>query len=141
MYDAIVVGARCAGSPTAMLLARRGYKILLLERAMFPSDTLSTHCIGRGLERLKKWGLLEQVLGINCPWILKRTYTLGDFPLTFNEPVTDGVPVAYCPRRITLDKILVDAAVGGGAELREGFTVHEVLFEGGKVSGIRGAAN
>ena len=45
MYDAIVVGARCAGSPTAMLLARRGYRVLLLDRAGFPSDTLSTHYI------------------------------------------------------------------------------------------------
>ena len=45
MYDAIVVGARCAGSPTAMLLARKGYKVLLLDKAGFPSDTLSTHYI------------------------------------------------------------------------------------------------
>ena len=42
-YDAIVVGARCAGSPTAMLLARKGYRVLVVDRATFPSDTVSTH--------------------------------------------------------------------------------------------------
>ena len=44
-YDAIVVGARCAGAPTAMLLARQGHRVLLVDRATFPSDTLSTHVI------------------------------------------------------------------------------------------------
>ncbi len=138
MYDAIVVGARCAGSPTAMLLARKGYRVLLVDRATFPSDTMSTHCVGKGLPRLRSWGLLEQVLGINCPWILRRTFTLGDFPLTFNDPPRDGIPAALCPRRITLDKILVDAAVNAGAELREGFSVNEILLEGHKVIGVLG---
>lgn len=138
MYDAIVVGARCAGSPTAMLLARKGYKVLVVDRATFPSDTISTHCIGRGLPRLKNWGLLDEVFKINCPWILQRTYNLGDFPLTFNEPLQDGIPRAYCPRRITFDKILVDSASQAGAELREDFSVTEILREGDKVVGIRG---
>jgi len=56
MYDAIIIGARCAGAPTAMLLARRGYRVLLLDRAAFPSDTISTHYIQRdGIARLKSW--------------------------------------------------------------------------------------
>ncbi len=92
MYDAIVVGARCAGSPTAMLLARKGYKVLLVDRATFPSDTMSTHCVGKGLESLKSWGLLDQVLAINCRPSVKRTSMLGDFPLTYNDPPIDGVP-------------------------------------------------
>jgi len=45
MYDVIVVGARCAGSPTALLLARKGYRVLLVDRATFPSDTISTHYV------------------------------------------------------------------------------------------------
>jgi len=44
-YDAIIVGARCAGSPTAMLLARKGYRVLVVDRATFPSDTVSTHVV------------------------------------------------------------------------------------------------
>src|ERR1041385_2863124 len=62
-YDAIIVGARCAGSPTAMLLARKGYKVLVVDRAAFPSDTISTHMIhGPGVAALRRWGLLDQVV-------------------------------------------------------------------------------
>jgi flavin-dependent dehydrogenase len=57
MYDVAVVGARCAGSPTAMLLARKGYRVLLMDKAAFPSDTMSSHCIHPpGIARLKRWG-------------------------------------------------------------------------------------
>src|SRR5437879_4213676 len=62
MYDAIVIGARCAGSPTAMLLARRGYRVLLLDRAGFPSDTFRNHFIQQlGIVQLHRWGLLNTV--------------------------------------------------------------------------------
>ena len=68
MYDAIVIGARCAGSPTAMLLARQGYRVLLVDRASFPSDTMSTHYIHQpGVAQLKHWGLLGRVIASNCP--------------------------------------------------------------------------
>jgi 2-polyprenyl-6-methoxyphenol hydroxylase-like FAD-dependent oxidoreductase len=68
MYDAIVVGARCGGSPTAMLLARRGYRVLLVDRATFPSDTISTHWVWPpGLACLKRWGLLDRLLATGCP--------------------------------------------------------------------------
>src|SRR5437867_8808371 len=67
-YDAIVVGARCAGSPTAMLLARKGYRVLVVDRASFPSDTLSTHMIhAPGVSALRRWGLLDEVVGTGCP--------------------------------------------------------------------------
>ena len=60
MYDAIVVGARCAGSPTAMLLARSGYRVLLLDKATFPSDIMSTHYIHPpGVEYMRRWGVLH----------------------------------------------------------------------------------
>ena len=68
MYDAIVLGARCAGSPTAMLLARKGYRVLLVDKARFPSDILSTHYIHQaGVARLERWGLLERLRSSNCP--------------------------------------------------------------------------
>ena len=58
-YDVIVVGARCAGSPAAMLLARRGYKVLVVDRATFPSDTPTAHfLLPPGVARLRRWGLL-----------------------------------------------------------------------------------
>jgi flavin-dependent dehydrogenase len=82
MYDAIVIGARCAGSPTAMLLARNGYSVVVLDRASFPSDTVSTHIIKRpGVKQLEKWGLLDGVLATDCPPIHRFASDLGDFCL------------------------------------------------------------
>jgi flavin-dependent dehydrogenase len=139
MYDAIVIGARCAGSPTAMLLARQGYRVLVVDRARFPSDTLSTHYIHQpGVARLKRWGLLEQVAATNCPPVRKLTFDVGPFALTGTPPPADGVEVGYAPRRLVLDQILVDAAAEAGAEVRERFSVDELVREGDRVTGIRG---
>jgi|RhiMethySRZTD1v2_1073278.scaffolds.fasta_scaffold16929_6 2-polyprenyl-6-methoxyphenol hydroxylase-like FAD-dependent oxidoreductase len=137
-FDVIIVGARCAGAPLAMLLARKGLKVLVVDRATFPSDTLSTHVIQpQAVARLAQWGLLDRVVSSGCPPI--HTYAFHFGPLVIaGAPGLADAPVAYCPRRIVLDKILVDAAVDAGAELREGFTVEEVLTSDGGVTGIRG---
>jgi len=138
MYDAIVVGARCAGSPTAMLLARQGYSVLLVDRATFPSDVVPNHMIlYRGVRLLHRWGLLGRVAATNCPPIRRHLVDMGDFPLVGYPLAEEGVPGEYAPRRIVLDKLLVDAAVEAGAELREGCPVEEVIVEGGRVTGIR----
>lgn len=140
MYDAIVVGARVAGAPTAMLLARAGFRVLLVDRATFPSDTLSTHFLQfSGALQLHRWGLLERLAATGCPPI--RTTVLDVAPgmaLPAPVPNIDGVDATFCPRRTVLDKLLVDAAVVAGVELREAFTVQEVLIEDGRVVGIRG---
>ncbi len=137
-YDAIVVGARCAGSPTAMLLARRGYRILVVDRATFPSDTVSTHLLHPpALAALRRWGLLDQLTATGSPPIDTYVFDLGPIVLT-GRPGTDDDPVAYGPRRIVLDKLLVDAAAEAGAEVREGFTVEDILMEDGRVAGVRG---
>ena len=141
MYDAIVVGARCAGAPTARLLARKGYKVLLLDRGTFPSDMpFSNHYVHQtGSARLKRWGLLDALKASNCPPIYTNHFDYGAFSLTGSPvPAEGGVTEAFAPRRIRLDQILVDAAVNAGVELREGFSVQEVLFEDGRVTGIRG---
>jgi flavin-dependent dehydrogenase len=135
MYDVIVVGARCAGSPTAMLLARAGHRVLLLDRSTFPSDKLSTHYIQPdGVKRLEEWGLLDAVIAAGTPKI--ETFTVYNGDTLLMQPPQDGV--AYCPRRYLLDKILVDAAVAAGAELREGFLVEEITMDGESVTGIVG---
>jgi flavin-dependent dehydrogenase len=132
-YDAIVVGARCAGSPTAMLLARKGYRVLAVDRATFPSDTISTHQIhAPGVGALERWGLLDQVVASGAPPIDTYEVDFGPFAIT-GRPGT-----AYAPRRTVLDKILVDAAAEAGAEIREGFTVGGLVVEDGRVTGIRG---
>ena len=82
-YDAIVIGARCAGSPTAMLLARRGYKVLLVDRASFPSDTVSTHVVQpKGVAALARWGLLDLVVASGCPPVNVHTFDFG--PVTIS---------------------------------------------------------
>jgi 2-polyprenyl-6-methoxyphenol hydroxylase-like FAD-dependent oxidoreductase len=137
-YDVIVVGARCAGSPTAMLLARKGCKVLVLDRASFPSDTVSTHILHPpGVASLRRWGLLDQVTATGCPPIHTYSFDFGPFTLS-GAPGTTQTPVAYAPRRTVLDKLLVDAAAQAGAEVREGFTVQEVLTQDGHVTGVRG---
>jgi 2-polyprenyl-6-methoxyphenol hydroxylase-like FAD-dependent oxidoreductase len=137
-YDAIIIGARCAGSPTGMLLARKGYRVLIVDRASFPSDVVSTHVVHpRGAASLARWGLLDRLVATGCPPIHTYAFDFGPFTLA-GAPGTTESPVAYCPRRTTLDKLLVDAAVEAGAEVREGFTVEEVLFDDGQVVGIKG---
>jgi 2-polyprenyl-6-methoxyphenol hydroxylase-like FAD-dependent oxidoreductase len=140
MYDAIIVGARCAGAPTAMLLARRGYRILLVDKATFPSDTISTHIIWpHGAEILDRWGLLDRLAATGCPPIaLRLIFDVGPFALKGGVTDTNDGRGGFCPRRTVLDKLLVDAAVEAGAELREGFTVETLLWDGDRVAGIRG---
>jgi flavin-dependent dehydrogenase len=141
MYDAIIVGARCAGSPTAMLLARKGYRVLLVDKSSFPSDIMSTHFIQPpGVARLQRWGLLERIEASNCPAITSLDVSFNGVPFALLPP--EGRPVgppAYCPRRTVLDKILVDAAVEAGAELREKCSVKELAWDNGRVAGVRGA--
>jgi flavin-dependent dehydrogenase len=139
MFDAIVVGARCGGSPTAMLLARRGYRVLLVDRATFPSDTVSTHWIWQlGTACLKRWGLLDRVLATNCPPFRTMGLDLGAFQLVGDPPGVDGVAEICVPRRMVLDKILADAAAEAGAEVREGFSVTGLTFSDSGVTGISG---
>jgi flavin-dependent dehydrogenase len=141
VYDAIVIGARCAGASTAMLLARAGLDVLLVDRARFPSEIPHGHFIHRhGPQRLSRWGLLDRILATGCPPIASLTVDLDDFPLVGRDLVVDGVPVGLGPRRAALDQVFVEAAVEAGAELREGFVVDELTFEDGRVTGIQGRA-
>jgi flavin-dependent dehydrogenase len=139
MFDAIVVGARCAGSPTAMLLARRGYRVLLVDRATFPSDTISTHFIwAPGIACLKRWRLLDRLSATNCPVTCGVGWDLGAFQLSGCPPAMDGVAEMYAPRRTVLDKLLLDAASEAGAEIRQGFSITGLASDNGRVTGIRG---
>ncbi|MBV8996615.1 MAG: FAD-dependent monooxygenase [Pseudonocardiales bacterium] len=137
-YDVIVVGARCAGSPTAMLLARAGYRVLSVDRATFPSDTISTHLVHPpGVAALRRWGLLDRLKATGCPPIDTYLFDFGPFTIA-GAPGTDDAPVAYGPRRTVLDKLLVDAEAEAGVEVREGFTVSSVVFDDDGVIGLRG---
>lgn len=139
-FDVVVIGARCAGSPTAMLLARKGYRVLLVDRATFPSDTVSTHIVHPlGVAALARWGLLERLAATGCPPVDTYTFDFGAAVIK-GSPGTPESRVAYCPRRTVLDKLLLDAAAEAGAEVCEGFTVDHLLIEGERVVGIEGRA-
>jgi 2-polyprenyl-6-methoxyphenol hydroxylase-like FAD-dependent oxidoreductase len=85
-FDVIVVGARCAGSPTAMLLALKGYRVLLVDRATFPSDTVSTHLVHPvGVEALSRWGLLERLIATGCPPIHTYDFDFGPFTISMDN--------------------------------------------------------
>lgn len=138
-YDAIVVGARCGGAPTAMLLAQKGYRVLLVDRGAFPSDTLSTHFVHpTGVAALRRWGVLEAV-DRGCPPVRTYSVDFGPFRLAGPaRPTADGVGTAYAPTRVVLDDLLVRAAAAAGAEVRERFTVDGLVEEDGAVVGVRG---
>lgn len=140
MHDVIIIGARCAGSPTAMLLARRGFKVLLVDRATFPSDTISTHILWpHGAESLARWGLLDTLAASGLPPICRHmTFDVGPFALRGTIPDANDGTGGFCPRRTVLDFLLLNAAAQSGVEVRESFTVDELVMTGDTVVGVRG---
>ena len=139
-HDVVVVGARCAGSATAMLLALAGHDVLLVDRAAFPSDALSTHAIARsGVVQLNRWGLLPAVLDAGTPPIREVVFHSGGTSVTRTVKDRMGVDMLVAPRRHLLDALLVEAAVSAGAQLVTGVTVDGVRRgDDGRVTGVRG---
>lgn len=135
-FDVIVVGARCAGSPLAMLLASRGLSVCLVDRDDFPSDTPSTHGIQPvGVEILGRLGVLDQLAEVSPP--LEAAF------LAFDEHrvrVDDAARITgspmYSARRVTLDAILLDAARDAGVEVRTKTVVNGLLTSAGRVVGV-----
>lgn len=151
MYDVIVVGARCSGSATALNLARKGARVLVVDRTSFPSDALSTHFLWpRGLSYLNRWGVLDRVLA-QTPSGKQFDFARDGIEFSCETPVEsvrarleavhgsgEGALGTYASvRRLVLDKLLVDAAVEAGVEFRPHFPVEGLLWEDGRVVGIK----
>ena len=136
-YDAVIIGARCAGAATALLLARSGTKVLVVDRQTYGSDTMSTHALMRGaVVQLKRWGLIPSVVAAGTPAIRSTTFHYGDEAVRVDIKPGHGVDCLFAPRRTVLDRLLVDAAREAGAEVRHGIALSQLEFaSSGRVIG------
>jgi flavin-dependent dehydrogenase len=136
-HDVLVVGARCAGAATAMLLARRGLRVLVVERGAYGADTISTHALMRGgVIQLHRWGLLPRLIELGTPPVRSTAFHYGEEEVAIALRDEGGVDALYAPRRTVLDSLLVDAAVESGAEVRHGHTLLGLLHDmTGRVTG------
>jgi 2-polyprenyl-6-methoxyphenol hydroxylase-like FAD-dependent oxidoreductase len=110
-HDVVIVGARAAGAAAALVLARAGIDVVVVDRSRYGADTLSTHALMRaGVVQLHRWGLLESVIAAGTPAVRKTTFVYADETIPLPIKPSHGVDALYAPRRTVLDPILVDAA-------------------------------
>src|SRR5215831_11778394 len=144
--DVVIVGARCAGAATGLLLARSGARVLLVDRGMYGTDTLSTHALMRGaVFQLDRWGVLPALLAAGTPPVHSTTFTYTERSTTLPIEPRFGVRALYAPRRTLLDRVLVDAAATCGADIRYRVQVSDVITDKdwrvrGIIAGRDGAA-
>jgi len=136
--DAVIVGARCAGAATALLLARAGARVMLVDKGVYGSDTLSTHALMRGaVLQLHRWGLLPSIVAAGTPPVRSTTFSYREQDVTVPIEPRYGIGALYAPRRALLDRVLVDAAVQSGAEVHYRVRVDDVIADAdGRVRGI-----
>src|SRR6516164_4936877 len=127
-YDALVVGARCAGAATAMLMARRGLRVLAIDRTGYGTDTISTHALMRGGGmQLHRWGVLPRLAAAGTPAVRETTFHYGAETVVVDIRPSDGVTALYAPRRTLLDRTLVDAARDAGAAVWHGYSLLDLI--------------
>ena len=123
-YDALIVGARCAGAATAMLMAQKGMRVLVIDRGDYGTDTISTHALMRGgVLQLHRWGILPRLQEAGTPPVRETTFHYGEEAISVAIKPSSGVDALYAPRRTLLDSTLVDVAREAGAVVRHGLTL------------------
>jgi menaquinone-9 beta-reductase len=137
-FDVVIAGARCAGAATALLLARAGMRVLVVDRDDYGADTLSTHALMRtGAAVLHRWGVLDKLIAAGTPPVRRTTFVYGDETIDIDIKPGDGISALYAPRRYLLDRLLVDAAVAAGAWVRHGITLTDLVRDArGRVAGV-----
>ena len=139
-YDVVVVGGRGAGAATAMLLARAGLRVALVDRALVGSDALCTHALMRaGVIQLHRWGLLDRVIAAGTPAVRHTLFRYGEATTAVSLKRVAGVDALYAPLRSVLEPILVHAAAAAGADVMFGVSVTDVeRTVDGRVIGVVG---
>jgi 2-polyprenyl-6-methoxyphenol hydroxylase-like FAD-dependent oxidoreductase len=142
-YDAVIVGARPAGAGTALLLARHGLRVLMVDRGRYGADTLSTHALMRGgVLQLARWGVLPRVQAAGTPAVRRATFLYSGEPLSVAVKPRDGVDALYAPRRTVLDRAIVDGALEAGAHAAYGTRISDLLRDAdGRVRGVEVTAD
>jgi flavin-dependent dehydrogenase len=138
-YDAVIIGARCAGAPTAMLLARAGARVLVVDRDRAGSDTMSTHALMRGaVFQLSKWGVLPRIIASGAPAVRRTTFHYDDEAIEVDIRPALGTEALYAPRRTVLDQILVEEAIRAGAKVFHSTSAVDLIRSlGGVIQGVR----
>ena len=142
-YDVVIVGARCAGAATAMLLAALGVRVLVFDKSRLGSDTMSTHALMRpAVLLLHRWGITDRLDAEETPRIRKTTFVYSNEEerrcLEIDIKPRHGVDALYAPRRTVLDRLLVEAARDAGADVRHGLQMLDLLHDkGGRVRGVK----
>jgi 2-polyprenyl-6-methoxyphenol hydroxylase-like FAD-dependent oxidoreductase len=137
-FDVVVVGARAAGAATAMLLARAGLSVLVVDRDRPGTDTLSTHALMRGgVVQLHRWGLLDDIVSSGAPPVRRTTFHYPSHRIPVDIKSSHGIDALYAPRRTVLDPLLVAAAQRAGAVVCHGLRVTDIRrHHSGRVVGI-----
>jgi flavin-dependent dehydrogenase len=141
-YDVVIIGGRVAGASTALLLARAGARVAVIDRSRAGSDTVSTHALMRaGVLQLSRWGMLERVVALGTPAVGSTQFHYADArSVRVTIRPSAGVDALYAPRRYMLDGLLIDAAAEAGAEVLHETTLTAVRHdENGRVRGVRAA--
>src|SRR5207342_1853385 len=138
-FDVVIIGARCAGAATALLLARQGLRVLAIDRGRYASDTVSTHALMRaGVLQLSRWGVLEGIKAAGTPVVRSTSFHYGDEVVAVQIKPQHDIDGLYAPRRTVIDRLLVDAAQKAGAAITfETQLVDLVRADNGRVSGVR----
>jgi flavin-dependent dehydrogenase len=141
-FDVIIVGARCAGAATALLLARAGARVLVIDKGAYGTDTLSTHALMRGaVMQLHRWGVLPRIQRSATPPVRSTTFGYRTSQTVIAIEPRYGVDALYAPRRTVLDRALVDEATLAGAQFSYGTTFTSLRRNAsGRVSGLSMAA-
>jgi uncharacterized protein (TIGR03083 family) len=138
-YDAIVVGARCAGSTVAMLMARAGRRVVLVDRDEFPSDTVSTHQLfPDSMALLDELGVGDRLRSAHHLRPAKYSWRVLGHGVGGGFTPVGGHDATYSIRRVSLDAAVVDTAVAAGVETRFGSAVTSLVGSGTGEDPLRG---